>query len=48
MPKEQPRSKPSVSGFERERNSSEVSEFSPKAETRDMELAVTRARSSAG
>ena len=36
------------SGFELERRSSEVSEFSPKAEARDTELATTRANSSAG
>ena len=36
------------SGFELERRSSEVSEFSPKAEARDTELAMTRANSSAG
>ena len=36
------------SGFELERRSSEVSEFSPRAEARDTELATTRANSSAG
>ncbi len=36
------------SGFESERRHSEMSELSPKAEAKDMELVSTRANSSAG